>query len=169
MDSPRELLPLAPRALLFAMDALRAHVHEHSTNWGPEIEQYLEEAGIDVPAPWCCAFVNWCAKQAADLTGEHSPLEDIPLEAYVQAYYNYGKEHGWIVPPKDVGTGDLFLLYHQSLGRYAHIGFVLEVREDEGWFETCEGNSNLDGSREGYEVVSKLRDLTNNVVFLRWA
>jgi CHAP domain len=48
-------------------------------------------------------------------------------------------------------VGDIFIM--DFGGGHGHTGFVTKVYE--GRIETLEGNSNADGSREGYEVCSK--------------
>lgn len=148
-------------------------VHETTDNWGPEVKAFLAAAKIHEPAPWCAAFVNWCAENAAKQLGVVSPLEAVPIQGYVQSYYLYGKKNGWIVPASEARGGDLFLVWFPSLERYAHIGFVTRVWHDQGIFTCIEGNSNSGGSREGVEVVRRRSDrprrITPNIVFLRWS
>lgn len=165
---PRELLPLNLAALSYARDELKKEVNEERPNWSPEIEAYLEEAEIYVPAPWCAAFVNWCVRQAADLKNILSPLEKIPLQAYVPSYYSYGKNNGWLLSYEKVGPGDLFLLYYSHLGRFGHIGFVDHTDRENNLIYTIEGNTNLAGSREGTAIMMKSRSVTENVKFLRY-
>jgi hypothetical protein len=60
----------------------------------------------------------------------------------------------------------VFLQWHSDLGRYSHTGFVRAVVGQT--FTTIEGNSNDEGSREGYEVCSNVRPLTpKKYVFVR--
>lgn len=165
-ERPRELLPLHLAALAYAQDEIG--VKEETTNWGKRVSEYLAEANIHVPAPWCAAFVNWCARQAADLKGVESPLEKVPLEALVQSYVDHGKKNGWVIPPEEAGPGDLFCLWFVGIKRYGHIGFVQEVRPEEGYYLTVEGNTDSRGSREGIEVAERKRTLGSRVIFLRW-
>lgn len=164
----KELLPLNLAALSYALDEYKKGVFELRENWSPEIEAYLKEANVNVPAPWCAGYVNWCARQAADLKGVHSPLEDVPLQAYVQSYYQHGKKNGWIIPATDAGPGDLFILWYNSLNRYGHIGFVEQMLVREGAYKTVEGNSNEAGSREGITIMRKKRTIGPGTKFLRW-
>lgn len=170
-DRTRALLPLHLAALSYAMDmegAREDYVNGRWTNWGPEIKQFLYAAGIDSPAPWCAAFVNWCAEEAAYDKNMVSILEDVPLQAYVPSYVEWAELNDRIIDANEAGPGDLFALYYPSMERYAHIGFVIEVHEDDGWFETIEGNTNDEAAREGYEVAKRSRNLTENVCFIRW-
>jgi hypothetical protein len=161
-------LNLRLATLKVAYAELEAGVREKSDNWSPRIKEYLNEADVKDPAPWCAGFVNWCAKQAANSMNVLSPLEDVPVEAYVQSYYQYASGHNWVVQPKDVKPGMLFAIWFPSLKRYAHIGFVYEVDPNLKWFTTIEGNSNDDGSREGIEVCSNKRNIKPTVVFMHW-
>lgn len=143
--------------------------HEVGENWGPKVKEYLAAANVRNPAPWCAAFVNWGAEKTAAKLGVKSPLEQVPLQAYVQSYVDHGKTNGWVVKKEQVAPGDLFCVWHQSLKRYGHIGMVISVDLKKGTFQAIEGNTNDDGSREGYEVAKRTRTITGNILFLRWA
>lgn len=143
-------------------------VREHGSNRGPEVEAYLQETGLGPGNPWCAAFVNWCARHAADLLDVPSPLEDVPLQAYVQSYVDFGRKRGWLIPADHARHGDLFCLYYGSLGRYGHIGFVDTVDLINEEFTTLEGNTGSGGTREGDGAYARTRNLTQNILFLRW-
>lgn len=168
----RELLPLHLSALSYAKDKLgvtESYVNGRWTNWGPEVQAFLFAANIKVPAPWCAGFVNWCAEEAAYDKQTTSTLEDVPLQAYVQSYADWAEIQDRFITKFEAGPGDLFILYYTSLGRYGHIGFVIEVNEEEGWFTTVEGNTNDEASREGFKVATRRRAITDRVKFIRWA
>jgi len=160
----RKMLPLHLVALEFARDMIG--VREVTENWGPEIKEFLKAANVNVPAPWCAGLVNWCGEQAAKLKGVESPLEAVRLQAYVQSYYQLAVAGGHIIPPEEVGPGDLFMLWYSSLQRYAHIGFVDGLVTDT--YPTIEGNTNKAGEREGTLVKDKVRPLSSTVKFVRW-
>lgn len=141
-------------------------VHETTENWGPEVKRFLAAAKLKAPAPWCAAFVNCSAEEAAKALSIVSPLEAVPLQAYVQSYADYGKKKGWAA--KTPQPGDLFCLWYPKLGRYGHIGIVTEVHATKKTFGTIEGNTDDDGSREGDSVWTKTRPITPNVLFLRY-
>ena len=50
--------------------------------------------------------------------------------------------------------GDIFLNRKTSTD-WTHTGIVTEVGD--GWFRTIEGNTNDEGSREGYEACARTR------------
>lgn len=138
-------------------------------NDGLEVRRMLKNAGISEPAPWCAAFVQDCADAAAVATGLANPLDAVVHEAYVPSYYQWAVENGKVVKYSDVVPGDLVLFWNDALGRWAHIGFVVaKMSGDE--FKSIEGNTNDEGSREGYEVALRLRKFkTGKTSFIRWA
>lgn len=142
-------------------------VHEQGgENRGPEVTEFLRRANVHVPAPWCAAFVNTCAEIGSEDLRVYSPLEEVPLQAYVQSYYNHFKST--LIRPDQVLPGDLFVLWYPSLGRYGHIGFVDSINLGAGRYTTIEGNTNGAGSREGEEVAGKTRVVGSRVKFIRW-
>lgn len=170
-DNPRAWLPLHLASLSFAEDMLGVkedRIDGEWSNWGPQIKEFLASADIHAPAAWCAAFAYWAINEAAELKGMEHPLKEVGRKAYVPDYVTWARNKNRIISVEDAGPGDLFALNFPSKGRYAHLGFVVEVNEDEGWFTTCEGNSNEEGSREGYMVVSRRRSITRNVRFLRY-
>ena len=158
---------LRPLALYYALS--RIDTHETSPNWGPEVEKILASADIHDPEPWCAALVNDCAQTVAGRLGVRSPLEDVPLQGYVQSYVDHARKHGWVIPFSQVEPGDLFTLYYPSLKRNGHIGFVAAPSRDTGRFLTVAGNTNNDGSREGKRMWAKWRLNDDNTLFLRYA
>ena len=165
-------LKLATATMMYAHDMMgikEDFVEGKWTNWGPEIKQFLYAADLSVPAPWCAAFVNWCAEQGSYDTNIASPLEQVVNQAYVQSYADWAQENKKYVHETKTGHGDLFLLYYPKLHRYAHIGFVSEMNVDEGWFTTVEGNTNDTASREGFKVASRRRSISERTKFVRWA
>lgn len=144
-------------------------VHEiGGENRGPAVEMYQKAAGLEAGNPWCGAFVNWCAFQAAKNQLVISPLESIQYQGYVQSYYEWAKLNNYIIVLKDVLPGDIFLVWHNQEARYAHMGFVNE-KISNFTFRTVEGNSNDNHSREGIKVCSNTRDIrSERIVFVRW-
>ena len=167
----RAMLPLSLAALTYASDMVGVtedFINGAWTNWGPEVKEFLFAAGITTPAPWCAGFVNWCAEQGAYDKEMTSPLEEVELQAYVQSYAEWALVERRFVPPEEAGTGDLFILYYDNLGRYGHIGFVVEIDLEEGWFTTIEGNTNDQASREGFKVAERRRSIKPSTKFIRW-
>lgn len=162
--SRRSALPLRMIVVLEGEDYIEHAKETEGENRGPAVEWFLEAAGIDTPEAWCAAFVNRIAEIACSKKNIRSPLERVPLQGYVQSYVDYGKSRDWVV--EEPGFGDLFAIYHAGKRRYAHIGIVADAFAPGGRFRTVEGNSNDEGSREGYEVCANQRPYSDGVLFL---
>ncbi len=128
-----------------------------NSNWGPQIKNYLRAAAILSPAPWCVAFVVWCCRQAG------IKQDRIPTTASSTFLLNWAKEKGKIV--RDPQPGDIFLLLRKGGSTAFHCGFVQQAGRLA--FRTVEGNSNDQGSAEGYEVCMRNRSRLGRVAFLR--
>lgn len=136
-------------------------------NRGKRVEQFLREARIAPGEPWCAAFVNWCARFAADEMGVISPLESVPLQGYVKSYADHKDPAFARVSIGDARPGDLYLQWHPSKKRHAHIGlFVKRLGDDV--IMTVEGNTNDAGSREGDGVYRRQRALQPKDLLIRW-
>lgn len=158
----RSSLPLGRCVIEYARDFIG--LQEHGNNAGPGVEWFQKLGTIRAGLPWCAAFVNGIAEIACAVKDRVSPLEAVPLQGYVQSYFEYGTQQGWLVDEPDLG--DLFLVWHPNKNRYAHIGFVQDTITHK--IQTIEGNSNSDGSREGREVAENWRPVTDRLRFLRW-
>src|SRR6478609_10862317 len=44
------------------------------SNWGPDVQKYLDSVGINFPASWCMAFVHWCFDEACKQLCVDNPL-----------------------------------------------------------------------------------------------
>jgi len=112
-----------------------------NSNWGPDVKKYLASVGITFPASWCMAFVYWCVDQ-------HYPKNPLTKTGGVLAQWNSLPKSMKVKVPL---PGDIFIMDFGT--GHGHTGFVTAVNGDR--IETIEGNSNDDGSREGYEVCVK--------------
>lgn len=62
-------------------------------------------------------------------------------------------------------VGAQFFVYHSSVGRIAHTGWVVAVLDGGKTIVTSEGNSNTDGSRNGIKVVRLHRKVDSSITF----
>lgn len=116
-------------------------VTEHGTNAGPDVEKYLAYTGLPAGYAWCAAFVSWCLGQVGFITMR---------SASVNEWKRWAKRTNRLADiPK---RGRLFFYVKDGRG---HIGFV--VKAVWGMIYTIEGNTNDDGSREGYKVCRRIR------------
>jgi hypothetical protein len=120
------------------------------SNWGPDVSGYLKSVGIGFPAAWCMAFVYWCVKTS----GLPNPL--IRTGGVLHQWNLIDKKLKFTEPK----AGDIFIQDHgQGLG---HTGFVEKVEKD--CIHTIEGNTNNDGSRNGYAVERKIRKIKDPMI-----
>lgn len=155
-------------------DYLEAHPREvGGQNMGPWVRLFMDGNEGD-QWPWCAGFVTFVWQQAyAALTQENvdsAAPDDEPFRTFsCDVLAMKAKELGLFVQgdgdPLDLANiipGDIFLLRGRTPGDWVHTGFVTELRADaygKGFIKTIEGNTNDDGSREGYEVAARRRGL----------
>lgn len=143
--------------LRFAKSQL--YVREIGPNAGQVVEEYQRLCGAEKGDPWCAAFVSWCGRRALEKDWP------ITLSAGCHALFLDAKAKGLVRDaPK---RGDVFLLWHPELGRYAHTGFVFEATG--AVFKSYEGNTNPAGGRDGYGVFERERRADQRYRFIRWA
>lgn len=140
-------------------------------NTGYIINWFLKRVSLDPGYPWCMAFVSHCGYEGMldDVTQKsHWPL---PLTAscYQMGDWVKRKHSDIIVPHTEVARGQIFLLYYPELdgGRFGHTGFVLD-RLENGEYRTIEGNTNTDGSRDGWQVCYKERSFKTADMIFDW-
>jgi hypothetical protein len=120
-------------------------------NDGAQVEAYLSYVHLKKGNPWCAAFLSWVFYQA----GYPKPRS------------------GWspdLLPPSRRTTSplpaDVLGIYFPDLQRIAHVGLVLSTHHD--WVSSIEGNTNGDGSREGYGVFKRLRHKRFIYAYAKW-
>lgn len=152
---------LAQMVLAYAKQHLKEHPMEvGGQNKGPWVRLYLK--GNEGEAwPWCAGFVSFILKQTCDTLDFPLPLGtsfscDI-LAANAKAKGIFLKE-SQVRAGKKITPGSFFLERRTSMD-WTHTGIVIKVEKDV--FHTIEGNTNDEGSREGYEVCSRIRGYKN--------
>lgn len=151
-------MSIADKAIEVARTQLGVHEDAGNKNTGPQVDEYLKSVGLGPGYSWCMAFVYWCYKQAASQLAVDNPLAKT---AGVLDQWNRRRLHFGYVQPT---PGDIFIMdFGKGLG---HTGMVTKV---EGiWIYTIEGNSNDEGSREGYEVCERRRSVDKIKGYLRF-
>ena len=124
-------------------------------NRGPWVRLYMGGREGD-QWPWCAGFACFCLRAASDRLALQSP---IGLSLSCDSLAASARHHGLLVqgaasPPPGVGPGALFL-HRRTDSDWTHTGIVRGT--DAEVFHTIEGNTNDDGSREGYEVCARRR------------
>lgn len=138
------------------------HEREHprevgGQNRGPWVRLYMK--GHEGPEfPWCAGFVSFVTGQAASTFDARL---EIPYTVSCDVIAVEGKHRNRFVPERQIqlvkaelGGGSIFLNRRTSTD-WVHTGIV--VRFGDNMIETIEGNTNDDGSREGFEVVRRFR------------
>ncbi len=116
------------------------------SNRGGKVEAYLNVTGLDGGYPWCAAFVAWCGVKAFD---KKWPL---PRTADCDQLLSFANKNGILKTTPQ--PGDVFLCLATSTDA-THTGFVVDVKAGGASVSTIEGNSNTNGSREGFEVAAR--------------
>ena len=146
------------------VDIARRHLQEHprevgGQNRGPWVRLYMNgREGSEWP--WCAGFVSFVIRQACVELNRPVPF---PATYSCDILAHYGRERELFVGERDVNPlnaadrlppGTVFLNRRVS-SDWTHAGFVVEARDET--FATIEGNTNDEGSREGYEVCARTR------------
>ncbi|QDW28127.1 peptidoglycan-binding protein [Pedobacter sp. KBS0701] len=121
-------------------------------NDGPRVATYLRYVNVKEGSAWCAAFVSWVFGQAG---------YPAPRTPWSPALFPLSKR------TKQVSPAVVFGIYFSHLKRIAHCGLV--ERKEGDWLITIEGNTNMEGSREGDGVYRKRRPLKAIRYFADWA
>jgi hypothetical protein len=139
----------------------KQHLAEHprevgGQNRGPWVRLYMNGKEGE-QWPWCAGFVSYVLRQACSTAGASRPVS-ASFSCDVLAMS--ARENGCFLAESAVGSrdrippGSIFLNRRTSTD-WVHTGFVTGVESDV--FHTIEGNTNDEGSREGYEVCARFR------------
>jgi hypothetical protein len=127
------------------------------SNKGKEVEKYLKSVGLGGGYSWCMAFVKWCMDQACADLGAKNPM--IVTGGVLAQWNKIMKCYRFNKPM----AGDIFIMdFGKGLG---HTGIVERV--EGAIVHTIEGNSNDEGSREGYEVCRRIRKASAIIGYIR--
>lgn len=143
---------LAARALAIARTQL--NVRELTgKNDGEAVESYLRSVNLGKGYAWCVAFPYWCFRKASQELQIENPL---PQTGGVLDHLN--KTKGKIISPEEAISGDLVCM--DFGGGRGHMYMVTETFQTafkEMRAFTIEGNTNIEGSREGDGVYERNR------------
>ncbi len=149
--------PLGELVVAYGEQHLRESPREvGGQNKGPWVRLYMD--GNEGPAwPWCAGFVSFILKQSCESLNVPIPIKssyscDI-LAANAQEKGRF-REESRITDRNRITPGSLFLVRRTSTD-WEHTGIVVSAEPDV--FHTIEGNTNDEGSREGYEVCKRIR------------
>jgi hypothetical protein len=129
------------------------------SNRGAYIDAFLRFVGLPPGNPWCTAFVSFAVHKAAEELGTTT---DFPKTGWTPTLFSWAQRQNRLITSAEINTGVkpqegwIALFYFPALGRVAHSGIVVK-RLPLGAVVTIEGNTNDDGSREGYKVARRVR------------
>lgn len=144
----------------FANQHLLPHPREvGGQNAGPWVRLYMKgNEGRDMP--WCAGYVSFCMHQASEALMHPMPMG---TSFSCDNLANYAKDVGLFLSERDatpdqLPAGSIFLRRSDPFD-WTHTGIVTHA--DAQHYETNEGNTNDEGSREGYEVCTRRRGYSN--------
>jgi hypothetical protein len=127
---------------------------------GPWVRLYMD-GRQGAQWPWCAGFVCFILHQACATIGIDPPLTP---SVSCDTLASGARERGLFLPSAPdldanrLPPGSLFL-NRRTGSNWTHTGIILSWQP--GVLETIEGNTNDDGSREGYEVCHRRRGMQN--------
>ncbi len=150
--------------LKYARKHLRLHPREiGGQNMGPWVRYYMEgNEGKDWP--WCAGFVSKIVELAHKSHGMDLPdffKHTFSCDVMALTARNHGRLYSRQRAVNDFGEvprGSIFLR-RRATNDWNHTGIVIMTEDD--WFKTIEGNTNDEGSNEGYEVCKRVRAYKN--------
>ena len=152
------MTPLASASLKMAQSQNGTQEVPRGSNTGVAVEKYLKSVGLGKGYSWCMAFVYWCVSEAAKKIEAANPL--VRTAGVLNQWNKINAVHKKTTPK----AGDIFIMdYGKGLG---HTGIVVEVSPN-GKLKTIEGNTNDEGSREGYEVCYRTRNINQIKGYIR--
>lgn len=115
-------------------------------------------------AHWCATFVSWCAEQAGVPT---SILKRSTAAGHSYSYFNLNFYSGSSTLASSSDNDSYFMGYNYSPKKgdlfftrsWSHVGLV--VSSDGTYVTTVEGNTNNDGSADGYGVFVRTRRIAD--------
>ncbi len=153
------MTPLQTNVLNRAQSQIGVQEIPKGSNAGPEVEIYLKSVGLGKGYAWCMAFVYWCVNEEAKKLKVPNPL--VKTAGVLKQWQSLPDNMKKIKATPEVG--DVFIMKLGKKGN-GHTGFVFGI--EDGVIHTIEGNTNADGSREGYEVCSHVRTLESITGFI---
>lgn len=157
--------------VLYAEQHLKASARELNQNEGTWVRAYMD-GNEGSQWPWCVGFVQTIIDQASYTQNNKDLTEYLPLTYNCDDLGNYAKKKNRFISNKDliqkiddepdtIEKGDIFLVCNER-NEWSHTGLIID--RDNDWITTIEGNSNDEGSREGYEVCQRKRNFHINKI-----
>lgn len=132
------------------------------SNRGKEIDEYLRRVGLNPAADsyaWCAAFTYWCFDEASKALNKNNPLIKTAgcMSHWNKATCTKLLKEDAVANPAKIKPGFIFIIDHGK--GTGHTGIVESVNG--GFITTVEGNTNNNGSRNGYGVLRLTRKINS--------
>jgi len=140
----------------------RKHLQVHpieigGQNRGPFVRFYMR-GSEGVNYPWCAGFTSTIILQA--FTAINKNLSNFKYQMSTNLMLQDAKTYKTLCKTPNPG-GILLIQKEENPSQVSHAGIVTSYDANKGIIETIEGNTNDEGSREGYEVCARIRQVTN--------
>jgi hypothetical protein len=153
-------------SLAYAQQFVDQHPTEIGNNTGPWVRAFMKGKEGDWAA-WCCGSICTAIDHGANSINKSMDnwfswdwsCEKLRKKAIKGINTDYISERDVKERYSEIEPGDLFLVMKR--GRAKHIGIVEEMKGD--IMCTIEGNTNDEGSREGYELVRRKRKTNKGI------
>lgn len=141
------------------------------SNRGPRVDQYQAATCLDKKdwGAWCASFVCWVIREAMAAAVKDGAKFTFkrPQTAKAFDFENWSLQQDNStrtrrLPGRDIQPWDIVIF------DFSHIAFATSAPNSIGNFRTVEGNTNDEGSREGYEVAQRTRSMKNVIVRIRF-
>ena len=167
MTSALEVQPTSSSLAGAVKEVAKAHLAQGpielgGDNRGPWVRMYMD--GRDGPEwRWCAGFVFFVLRQACAALDKPVPF---PVTFSCDSLAANARQAGRLCPGEEIASGrtrwaDLgpfaIFLVRRSPGDWCHTGFAEDGSGSA--FATIEGNTNDDGSSNGFEVCARSRSL----------
>lgn len=140
------------------------------SNRGPRVDQYQAATWLKKKdwGPWCAAFICWVLREAMKAGAKDGAKYTFkrPQTARAFDFEDWSLQQDASTrtrrkPGMDIEAWDIVIF------DFSHIAFATGKPNAKGQFCTLEGNTNDEGSREGYEVARRIRNIKNVTVRIR--
>jgi len=149
--------------IIHAMMSVGVREQPRNSNRGPQVDVFLQRAGVMPGYAWCCAFMYWCFDEAAH---ERKVVNPMVKTAGCLDHWNRCRTAGArridankaVQNPSIVTPGMMFVISHG--GGLGHTGIIESV--EGGLLRTIEGNTDASRTREGggvYRLTRKVGEI----------
>lgn len=132
------------------------------TNKGPRVGQYQAATSLGGTGwPWCAAFICWCVREAIIRWERERGVKvtfQRPTTAAAYGFDEWSLAQDNSTKTRRSHTREPIGIF--SLKTVSHCGIAISAPDENGYFQTIEGNSNTGGSRDGGSVVRNRRHIS---------